>query len=32
MAIEVGRNLIPGIYTISILKGGMESSSRLIKR
>jgi hypothetical protein len=32
VAIEVGRNLIPGIYTISISNGGMESSSRLIKR
>jgi len=32
VAIEVGRNLIPGIYTISISNGGMESSSCLIKR
>ena len=32
VAIEVGRNLIPGIYTISISNGGMEISSRLIKR
>jgi hypothetical protein len=32
VAIEIGRNLIPGIYTISISNGGMASSSRLIKR
>ena len=32
VAIEVGRELIPGMYNITVSNGGMVSSSRLIKR
>jgi hypothetical protein len=32
IAIEVGRELIPGIYNIQVRNGGLVSSSRLIKR
>jgi hypothetical protein len=32
VAIEVGRDLIPGIYNIQVSNGGMVSSSRLIKQ
>ncbi len=32
IAIEVGRELIPGMYNITVSNGGMISSSRLIKR
>jgi hypothetical protein len=32
VAIEVGRDLIPGIYNIQVSNGGMVSTSRLIKR
>ena len=32
IAIEVGRELIPGIYNIQVRNGGLVSSSRLIKK